>query len=155
MPATCFGRIVAVDQVDSGTRSVHKTVECSRSCEQIRTRYDLDTAYCTPEQAEVLRWFARVDVVLVHLDRPPVWQVVRCWSQALRKRSCRKSTVPVAEFRRCDCVVVGVRWVLKSRSQYATWWCLAVVLCLTGTWNKRGKKRPLTAPCTPTGGTRF
>ena len=44
MPATSFGKIVSVDQVDSWERSVQGTVEPPKSCEQIRNRYSLNTS---------------------------------------------------------------------------------------------------------------
>jgi hypothetical protein len=44
LPALSLGRIVPVELVDSEKQSVHETDESSKSCEQIRNRYDSDTA---------------------------------------------------------------------------------------------------------------
>ena len=76
-PATCFGRVVSVVRVDSGTRSVHKTDESSTSCVQFRIRNSSDTARIESGLAVVRRGFARVDDEMVLLVRPVVWPDVR------------------------------------------------------------------------------
>ena len=136
-PATCFGRVVSVARVDSGTRSVHKTDESSSSCVRFRIRYSSETAKNASRHAVVRRGPARVDVEMVLLERAPVRPVVRRGSQTHQELGCTRSAGPVVAIRRCDCVGVEARLKLKSRSRSASW-VSSGGTPTKGTWNERG-----------------